>query len=175
MNENEILLSEAIKSFLTQDAELGLKDHDLKEFNSIEHASEYLHNHISDLFHIKSAELVHADGINAAFSKIHSYKYIDDPKFCAAMEKDMVSQGIPMSERQKACKFIEQILKELKNDQKVWAEKDIGFSKELPDILDLLNDTGTDSEFKVVDSNMNKGNMKKYKKGTASPSRTDED
>lgn len=175
MNKNELLIAEAIKSLFNQDAELGLQDHDLEEFNSIEHSSEYLHNHISDIFHIKSSELTHSDGINAAFSKVHSYKYIDDPRFCEIMQKNMVGQGIPKHERDKACGFIEQIIKELQTDQKIWAEKDIGFNKELPDILNLLNDIAPENKFDVIDSDLNKGNMKQPPKGTASPSRTDED
>ena len=166
MTENEMLLVEAVKSMFDQTAELGLKDHDLEAVNSIEHSSEYLHSHIDNTFHLYTADLVHATGINAAFSKVHSYKYIDDPKFKTALEKDMVAQGIPKHEREKAVGFVTKIVKELNSSQKIWAEKDIGFNSELKDIMSLPDQ---DTEFKTIDSPLNKGNMKKPKKGNASP------
>jgi len=134
MNKNEKLIAEAIESMLQQDAKLGLSIHDTKEIDSAERGYEYLHGQISEMFDLKAAELIHAESVCQAFRKVHNYKYLDDPAFITAMQKEMVAQAVPAEERKKALDFIPKIIKELKSEQKEWAEKDSGFNPNLKEI-----------------------------------------
>jgi polyhydroxyalkanoate synthesis regulator phasin len=167
LNDDEKLVLEAFNSLLNQDAELGLSIHDYKD-ESIERGFEYLHNHIDDLFKVKSAELTHTDGINSAFSKVHTYKYIDDPKFATAMQKEMVAQGVPANERAKAVEFLDTIIDQLKDEQQEWAEKDSGFNPNLDEIMSMPE---SEDEFTIEDSDLNEGNVD-FEEGEAGPART---
>jgi len=137
-NEAEKTLLEGIKTMLQHDAQLGLKIHSdqISEMGSAERGYEYLHNQIDDMFSLKAAELVHANGVCQSFRKVHNYKYLDDPSFGTAMQKEMVAQAVPAEERTAAINFIPEIIKELKEDQAEWAEKDYGFNPHLSDILE---------------------------------------
>ena len=139
LTNNEKLLVEGIKTMLQHDAQLGLKIHadELSELGSAERGYEYLHNQIDDMFALKAAELLHSNGICQSFRKVHNYKYLDDPSFTTAMEKEMVAQAVPAEERNKAKEFIPDIIKELKEDQAEWAEKDFGFHSNLKEIIDV--------------------------------------
>jgi len=174
MNKNEILLVEAVKTMLQQDAKLGLSIHEkdpyISQFDA-ERGMEHLHGHINEMFQLKAAELTHADGVSQAFHKVHSYKYVDDPAFATAMEKEMVAQAVPAEERSKALKFVTSIIKELREDQKEWAEKDSGFNPELDEIRKISN-IEQPTEFEIHDKDgYNKSNVKS-KVGEANPSRT---
>lgn len=139
LNENERLVCEAIDTMLKHEAQLGLKMHNDKHENlgETERGYEYLHNQIDDMFTLKAAELTHSDGVCQAFSKVHSYKYLDDPSFKTAMKKEMVAQGIPAAEREEALGYIEPIIKKLAKEQADWAEKDFGFNPALDEISDM--------------------------------------
>ncbi len=171
LNENERMLLEAVKSMFQQDAKLGLSLHSDDDSNSAERGYEYLHGQIDEMFALKSAELTHADGVNQAFKKVHNYKYIDDPAFKTAMEKEMVAQAVPAAERSKALKFIPSIVNEIKEEQKVWAEKDFGFHPELDEVI-AVSQPEIDNEFKIeeVDGWPMKSNVE-WKPGDASPGR----
>lgn len=127
LNDAEKLLIEGIKSMLSHDAKLGLAAHDLTA-HSHERGFEYLHGQIDEMFALKAAELTNADSVSSSFHKVHSYKYLDDPTFRTAMEKEMVSRAVPAEERTKALEFIPSIISELKKEQADWAEKDYGFA-----------------------------------------------
>ena len=119
MTEKETQLVECIGSFLSQKAKLGLQKEPEKDggYNDPRmRGYQYLHGQIDDLFAVKAAELVHYDGVKAAFAKIHNYKNLDAPLFCDAFDKEMISQGIPKAERLSAIKFIPAIIKELKEE-----------------------------------------------------------
>lgn len=168
LNEDEKLVLEAFETLLNQDPELGLSIHDYKK-DSLERGYEYLHNHIDDMFHVKSAELTHSNGINSAFSKVHSYKYIDDPKFATAMQKEMVAQGVPADEREKAVKFLADIIDELKDEQLEWAEKDSGFNPEIDEVMampEVNNDFSIEDDQGLNDENVD------WDEGEAGPART---
>ena len=153
LDENEMLLVEAVKSYLQQDAELGLAAHEKDPFiqqSQDERGLEHLHNNINDLFAVKSAELDHADAVRQAFNKVHSYKYLDDPSFPTAMEKEMVAQAVPAVERQKALDFIPKIVDEVSSDNE-WAEKDSGFNPNLEEIEAVSRPETTDNEFDIID------------------------
>lgn len=139
LNENEELLLEAIKSMLQDDAKLGLTVHDKdkkEDEYQAERGLEYLHGNINEMFRLKAAELDHSDAVNQAFNKVHSYKYVDDPTFSTAFEKELVAQAVPANERAEAAIFISKIIDELKEDNEEWAEKDFGFN---PNIEELKN------------------------------------
>lgn len=173
LNENEKLLLEAVQSMLQQDAKLGLSihDEDLKSFDSAERGYEYLHGQIAEMFALKSAELTHADGINQSFRKVHNYKYLDDPSFKTAMQKEMVAQAIPAEEREKALGFIPSIISELKAEQIEWAEKDT-FNPDLDEIMEVSQpEQPLDFNIEEVDGWSNKSNVD-WDKGNASPART---
>ena len=172
LNKNEKLLLEAVQGMLQQDAMLGLSIHNTDDNqSSSERGYEYLHNQIDEMFALKAAELLHADGLCQAFRKVHSYKYLDDPSFKTAMEKEMVAQAIPKEERSKASGWIPQIIKELKEEQSEWAEKD-SFSPDLNEIREAsrpeqpLDFAVEDVEGWPTDANV------EWDKGNASPSRT---
>lgn len=174
LSKNEKLLVEAVDSMLQQDAKLGLVIHDKdhQATGSAERGYEYLHNQIDDMFALRAAELTHAEGINQAFRKVHNYKYLDDPTFPTAMEKELVAQAVPAEERSAATSFISNIIEELKEEQQEWAEKDAGFNPNLNEIIDVSR-PGEGQEFSVeevedwsMDSNVD------WESGDASPGRT---
>ena len=136
LTSTEKTLCEAIETMLQHDAKLGLKIHDTdgKHLGETERGYEYLHGQIDEMFGLKAAELIHAESVCQAFHKVHSYKYLDDPSFKTAMEKEMVAQAVPAEERNKALNFVPSIISELKEDQAEWAEKDFGFNPKLDEI-----------------------------------------
>jgi len=174
LDEHEKLLVEAVKSYLQQDAQLGLADHEkdpfVKEFEG-ERGFQHLHSNINDLFAVKSADLDHADAVRQAFTKVHSYKYLDDPSFPTAMEKEMVAQAVPANERQKALGFIPKIIDEVSADS-AWAEKDSGFNPNLDEIEDVSQPEVPGGEFEIIDKEgYNEGNVD-FDMGDASMGRT---
>lgn len=175
LSKNDKLVLEAVKSMLNQDAKLGLSIHNNDKYEGQDwRGLEYLHGHINEMFLVKAAELVHAEGVCQAFGKVHSYKYLDDPSFPTAMEKEMVAQAIPAEERAKAIGFIPKIIEELKEDQKEWAEKDSGFNPKLSEIKEASKPEQP-LDFEIHDKEgYNKKNVTS-KVGEASPSRTPDD
>lgn len=143
MKDTEKTLVEAVQSFFGSKANLGLpkekpaKD-DWSDNNPALRGLEYLHGQIDEMFAHKAAELVHHTGICASFSKVHSYKYLNDDTFGEAMDKEMTAQGIPAAERRKALEFIPAIIKELKEEQAEWAEKDFGMVN-MDDMIEVSN------------------------------------
>lgn len=137
MTEAEALLLEALKSYLDDKAQLGLASHKEElEDTQLESTVAYLHGHINEMFAHKAAELTHYDGVKRAFSKIHGYKYVTDPGFVPAMEKEMIAQGIPGEERAKATGFVPKIIEELGHD-KMWSEQDFGYHPDLKEIMEI--------------------------------------
>lgn len=173
----ERTLAEAIDTMLQHDAKLGLKIHDAddKRLGEAERGYEYLHGQIDEMFALKAAELVHAESVCQAFRKVHNYKYLDDPSFKTAMEKEMVAQAVPAEERTQALEFVPSIISELKADQAEWAEKDFGFNPKLDEIKEASQpeqpmDFGIENvEGWPTDSNVD------WDEGDASPSRTPSD
>ena len=142
MTDNERTLTEALKSFLQTEPKLGLsgtkaeKD-DYSDNNPMMRGFEHLHGQIDEMFAHKAAELTHYTGICSSFTKVHSYKYLNDSTFQEAMDKEMTAQGIPASERKKAIGFIPSIIKELAEEQGEWAEADFGFHPHLDEIIEV--------------------------------------
>ena len=139
LSKDELILCEALDTMLQHDAKLGLKIHDTndKRLGETERGLEYLHGQIDEMFALKAAELIHAESVYQAFRKVHNYKYLDDPSFKTAMEKEMVAQAVPAEDRTKALDFVPAIISELKADQAEWAEKDFGFNPKLDEIKEM--------------------------------------
>ncbi len=136
LNETEQPLVEAIDTMLQHDVKLGLKIHDkdLSSKGELERGYEYLHGQIDEMFQLKANELEHHNSVTQAFFKVHNYKYLDDPTFVEALEKEMTGTGVPAAERDKARGFIPKIIDELKKEQADWAEKDFGFHPNMDEI-----------------------------------------
>ncbi len=137
LSKSERLLAESFKSMLASDDALGLSQHKAAQERAgeVERGFEHLHGQIDEMFMVKTTDLTHHTGICSAFSKVHSYKYIDDPSFARAMIKEMTAQGIPEQERVKAIDYIDTIIEELKNEQTI--ESSFGFHPELDKVMEL--------------------------------------
>lgn len=135
LNKHEKFLVEAIDTLLSQKAQLGVPDPPKNQQKQVEHSFQYLHEEINNRFAIKATDLVHHDGICAAFAKVHSYKYVTDPTFHEAMERELRAQGIPAEERTKALGFIPDVIEEVKDSTQDWDEKDSGFHPDLNEIM----------------------------------------
>ena len=170
LNKDEQRLCESIDTMLQHDAKLGLKIHDAddKRLGEAERGYEYLHGQIDEMFALKAAELLHADGVCQAFRKVHNYKYLDDPSFKTAMEKEMVAQAVPAEERNKANGFVPSIISELKEDQAEWAEKDMGLSPVLDEIRDNQPEQPLDFTIEEVEGWPTEANVE-WDEGDASP------
>ena len=143
LNKKEKLLSEAINTMLQHDAKLGLAFHDDKKSSGYqsgdgadrngetERGYQQLHGQITEMFALKAAESPFHDSLCQAFGKVHNYKYIDDPTFRIAMEKELLAQGIPLKERNKALDIVPAIVDDLKSDEDAWSEQNFGFNTEL--------------------------------------------
>lgn len=173
LNRTEKMLIEAINSMFDLDAQVGLAFHDKSELerHNEERGYEYLHNQIDDMFALKAAELTHADSLNQAFHKVHSYKYLDDPTFQTAMEKELVAQAVPAHERVKAAEAIASIIKELQKEQKSWAEKDYGFNPHM-DEISKVSKPEQPMDFKIHDRDGYNDSNVEWDQNDASPSRT---
>lgn len=151
LNEDEKMLVEGIRSMLQHDAKLGLSGHDLTD-HSQERGFEYLHGQIDEMFALRAAELSHADAINSSFRKVHNYKYLDDPSFKTAMDKEMVAKAVPAEERGKALAFVPSIINELKKEQSEWAEKDFGMTDHMRAMTEVSQpDQPLDFQFEGVE------------------------
>lgn len=175
LNKNEKNLLEAVGNMLQQDIALGLSAHDNddQEYLSTQRGYEYLHNQIEEMFALKAAELTHTDGVCQAFHKVHSYKYLDDPSFKTAMQKEMVAQGIPKDERETAIGWVDDIVQEVSQEQDEWAEKDYGFHPDLDEVIDVSQPEVENDEFDVehVDDWPEESNVE-WQRGEASPGHT---
>lgn len=138
MTEAEKVLVESIKSMLDTKAKLGLKPDEKadNDNNPKMRGMGYLDGHINEMFAHKAAELVHHTAVCASFTKVHSYKYIEDESFTEAMNKEMTAQGIPAAERRKALEFIPALIEELQEDGD-WAEADFGFHPDLDEVMKI--------------------------------------
>ncbi len=140
LNENERIALESISAMLNEDVRLGLSFHDKdpynKQFNA-ERGYQHLHGNIQDMFSVKIAELPREfqNPASQAFSKVHNYKYIDDPSFVTAMNSELVSQGVPANVRAETVKIVDSILNTLQKDSLDWEERSSGFNPELDEVI----------------------------------------
>lgn len=131
---------EAVESFFDHALNLGIvktKDDERS------HNAQFQREDIKDSFRLKTTDLNHYDGISAAFTKVHNYKYIDNPTFKIDFELEMKSQGIAQEEIDKALDIVDEVIKEFAGQKldpedreygKInptqgdeWSEKDAGW------------------------------------------------
>jgi hypothetical protein len=135
MNQKEQMLAEAVRCMFGNDpATLGIiKGKPISDPTS---RMPHQYEHIQELFALKVADSVFYESLRSAFYDIHSYKYINDPKFCNSLTARLKSIGIPHSEIRKACDMVEEIKKELgdkggKWDTTKWNEGAAGWHRNL--------------------------------------------
>lgn len=130
MSKAEQMLAEAIKNALDDDA-LGLVNReDTKDEDS--HTFTFMHEEVEQQFRLEIMDLVHHDAIAAAFNRIHSYKYLDNPSFNLSFKKDLTAQGVPMEECDKAIDAIAKVQKKLIGDNNEAAS---GWNPQLDEII----------------------------------------
>lgn len=138
MTENERILVEAVKTMLDGDFKVGLDVND--DPNADENrlrGTQYLHQYVDGLFRHKAldAKLTHVESICAAFSKIHSYRYVTDHSFGSVLMKELRSMGVPRAEQDKTVELVEEVRKDLDNDLAL-DEAGYGFNPNLDEIFD---------------------------------------
>jgi hypothetical protein len=138
LSKPEQHLMEAFDSLMSEPM-LGLQPHkgEFEEMGQLERGLEYVHNQIREMFALRAAKLVHHEGICSAFSKVHNYKYLDDPSFVEAMRREMQAQAVPVAEQREATRAVFDVLSELKREHGVESEKDYGFHPDLDDVMKM--------------------------------------
>lgn len=135
LSDTERLLAEAIDTMLRHEPMLGLSVHD-KTNKERSHFVQFKHEQINEMFELETIDLVHHDGVVSAFSKVHSYKYLDDPKFCEAFRKELKWHNVPAEEQSIAedacCKVIDKLCKEGKVSN--WDMRSVGWNPQLDEI-----------------------------------------
>lgn len=176
LNNDEKALLEAIKGMFQRGDNLGLKFHDdadgkeLHDKLAAERGLEYLHNYIDEMFANKAANMTYADAVTASFHKVHAYKYLDDPSFITALEKELVAQAIPANERAKAKSIIADIIEDLKEGDD-WNEKDISYNSNLDEVINVSKPE-QDLDFEILDDWGYQDTNVESEPGNGSPSRT---
>jgi hypothetical protein len=130
MNSNEKMLLEAIGNMLQQKAKLGLAAHDPKETS---HNTEFEWEGLEDMLNIKTQDLTFHDAITSAFKMVHSYKFIDDPKFNIALEKELESRAVPPNEITKTIDIIQTMRDSLKSGN----ERSHGWNQDMKGLIDV--------------------------------------
>lgn len=129
VNKNEMLLVEEFRRIMVAKPEKQDYDNDLDDVSY-----KHRHNEIDKRFRTKAIEGNHGTSMCSAFAKVHSHMFITDPDFTKALDKEMLSRGVPSAERIKAKRYVGEIANELDDDQ------NCGFSKNLDDITTLYHD-----------------------------------
>jgi len=130
LNKDQQKLLEAVESMLSGKAKLGLAYHDPQPEERA-NTFTYLHENIEQSFRLKVIDLEYHDGVASAFNRVHSYKYVDDPSFGLAFEKEMTAMAVPDEEREVAHKALSEIVEGLDG-----AEKDAGNNPDMDEIVD---------------------------------------
>lgn len=139
LSHDERMLAEAVDTMLRHEPELGLSFHKDKEEGS--HFTQFKHEQILEMFELKTIDLIHHDAIVSAFNKVHSYKYIDDPKFIEAFEKELTWHGVPKYEIKDAIKAVNDVMADLAKDENIDPEEfklqDAGWNPKLDEIKEV--------------------------------------
>jgi hypothetical protein len=131
MNKTEQMLIEAISNlFKNKETNLGMVGHEEHT-----HIMQFQRETIEDMFSLKFVESNFHEDISGAFRDIHSYKYLDDPTFPIALDKRLAARGIPIEERKKALKVVEDIKEELGGAD--FQEKATGWHPNMDQIVDV--------------------------------------
>lgn len=127
----ERMLCEAVGNMLREKSSLGIVD----AGEEIAHSMQFQWEGIEEMFALKTMDSKFHNEVTAAFHQIHSYKFIDHPRFALALEDHLKSRGVPAEEIQKAVKVIEEIKKELGGEN--FQETAKGWHKDLKEIADI--------------------------------------
>jgi SOS response regulatory protein OraA/RecX len=152
LKKNEKLVLEAIQNCL-DDVALGVKAHKDQDEERA-HTFTFLHEDIEQAFRLETINLDHYENVASAFSKIHSHRYLDDPRFALSFQKEMTARAVPIQESEKAMAALEKIRNKFLDDQN---ERDGGFNPDMADIIkvsqpqqieeSLERDLGHESQF----------------------------
>ena len=132
----EKLLAEAMRGYIAADkAKLGLASHEDTEETS--HHQWHQWENIDDRFALKASESPYFENLTSAFYAVHSYKYLEDPTFGVAIDKELSAHGIPDHWREQALKYIEEIREEMAGTDEAWSERDAGWNPAIDEITDM--------------------------------------
>lgn len=129
MTQIEVVLLEAIQSlFQNNRSKLGIVP---PRHTEVSHRIQFQYENIRDMFSLKAIDSEFHESLVSSFYNIHSYKFINDPTFPVALEKQMSAQGIPLEERKKALKYVREIIEEIGD------ERAAGWHPELDEITNI--------------------------------------
>ena len=123
----EQCISEAIGNYfdsidhLDSKSEYGLDYHKKTDHkNERAHTKQYQDEYIRDKFRIEALKIdvVYYDSITSMFSKVISYKDIDDPSFNLALKKEYDAIPVPKQIQDKIFVVIDNIIKEITSSPK---------------------------------------------------------
>lgn len=120
-----------------------------------DHNTQFQWEDINRDFALKIKNVEFFDTINAAFFKIHSYKWLEDPSFEESIIPELKSQGVPNEEIEIAIKAIESLRKEYLKDNN--NENASGWAPNLDDIKNSSNPKNSEITKQNIDT-MSKDN-----------------
>ena len=139
LNKHEKAILEAVEGLLQQDAKLGLSIHkDAVGYEkTTDHYSQFRWEGIDDLFTLKVAGSPWKDAVTSAFYAVHSHKYIDNPTFKLAFDKEMSGRAVPTAMREQALKHVDAIIEDL--TAKKPNEQDAGWNPAMDEIVEMTS------------------------------------
>jgi hypothetical protein len=140
MNDIERMVIEEISNmFKNKESNLGIIQKRPKETS---HGLQFQWEGLNDAFSLKVADSVFHESLTAAFKDIHGYRYINDPQFTLSFETRLKSCGIPIIEREKAMKAIEEVRKEWATGSEM-DELHAGWHPQIDEITDMTRNATT--------------------------------
>lgn len=134
MKQEERVVLEAVKSMLNQKAKLGLAGHENLDDS---HSSQDRWESISEAFKLKIVESPFFESISSAFRQTHDYKYICNPTFKEAFERELRNRGIPHIEIKKAIAAVDSIVESLTKEP---CESAAGWNPAIADIAEMTRE-----------------------------------
>lgn len=131
LNNNEAALVEAVAGFLRERAILGLPEAP----KEVAHTSQFRWESVKDAFALKLSDSAFYESLTSAFHQVHSYKYVDHPTFCLALEAELKSRAVPTEEINKAIKVLTSLVEGLSASKP--SERDAGWNPQLDEIADM--------------------------------------
>ena len=132
----EKMLVETMKSLLDQD-DLGRVEGGVEDEHS--HNAQFQWEDILDSYALAVKDSNDFfDSINAAFYKVHSYKWLEDGTFEEALVSELESQGIPHEDIEIAVKALEKVRKEYVDGKK--NENAVGWPEDMKGIKQVTQE-----------------------------------
>lgn len=130
MNNNEILLLEAISNMFSDKTNLGLSEYTQSdEYKNWDGPRpHYYPDYVENIFRLKinNPKFSHYESISGAFYHTHSYKNIFDDTFPRSFDKQMENMIVPCEERKAALNVVNDIRNDICNRYKEIAQgKDV--------------------------------------------------